>query len=327
MPARCPGLPGTARFQTTSTAGKTKMGEGHEEGRLGDARGGLDARQDLSSPLPACCRPPSQVEVEVIRALFSALQAREVWGGVLRAAPPSPAAHACRSRVCRMHACFPAASLRICCLVAASGARSAPSSPPVSLHASHQVTFLDSDATAALDPAALFEHPQYRQAGSMYWPDVWWALGGPVLRVGGRVVAAAGWCRRRGAACMRMARRKVPAGRARHLILPMPAAHSRLPPQLPALTLVRIAPRPCSLPSPTPGAATWNSSGGSACPRLARWEGAWVDGWMTRAGHATGAVGRMAHRSCKHAPVPPPASQHALVRPPAARPASTQHLR
>ncbi|PSC73304.1 hypothetical protein C2E20_3484 [Micractinium conductrix] len=41
------------------------------------------------------------------------------------------------------------------------------------------VMFLDSDATAALDPAELFKNPEYRQAGSMFWPDLW--CGGPAL--------------------------------------------------------------------------------------------------------------------------------------------------
>ncbi len=36
-----------------------------------------------------------------------------------------------------------------------------------------EVLFLDSDATPALDPQTLFEHPRYRVAGSMFWPDIW----------------------------------------------------------------------------------------------------------------------------------------------------------
>ena len=36
-----------------------------------------------------------------------------------------------------------------------------------------EVLFLDSDATPALDPQPLFDHPSYQAAGSMFWPDIW----------------------------------------------------------------------------------------------------------------------------------------------------------
>ncbi|KAL4424078.1 hypothetical protein ABPG75_001379 [Micractinium tetrahymenae] len=33
--------------------------------------------------------------------------------------------------------------------------------------------FLDSDATAAINPAVLFDHPMYHTAGSMFWQELW----------------------------------------------------------------------------------------------------------------------------------------------------------
>ena len=36
-----------------------------------------------------------------------------------------------------------------------------------------EVLFLDSDAMPTLDPQSFFDHPSYRMAGSMFWPDIW----------------------------------------------------------------------------------------------------------------------------------------------------------
>lgn len=43
--------------------------------------------------------------------------------------------------------------------------------------ASTQVLFLDSDATAAIDPTVLFEDANYRKRGSMFWPELWCVAG------------------------------------------------------------------------------------------------------------------------------------------------------
>ncbi|KAL4434191.1 hypothetical protein ABPG75_000632 [Micractinium tetrahymenae] len=53
--------------------------------------------------------------------------------------------------------------------------------------------YLDSDATPALDPAPLFDHPLYQATGSMFWQELWcgnpplfdW-LGMPPMRPGDR---------------------------------------------------------------------------------------------------------------------------------------------
>lgn len=60
---------------------------------------------------------------------------------------------------------------------------------PPSCLSSPQAMFLDADATPVLDPSLLFEHPQYRQAGSMFWPELWCVGGGrhAGARVWGRV--------------------------------------------------------------------------------------------------------------------------------------------
>lgn len=36
-----------------------------------------------------------------------------------------------------------------------------------------EVLFLDSDATAAIDPVELFEDSSYRRRGSLFWPELW----------------------------------------------------------------------------------------------------------------------------------------------------------
>jgi hypothetical protein len=49
-----------------------------------------------------------------------------------------------------------------------------------------EVMFLDADNTPLTDPASLFEHPEYRRAGAVFWPDYdCWRLHAGVWRVFG----------------------------------------------------------------------------------------------------------------------------------------------